>query len=110
MGVKTTNYILFGADIGYKNYDSNKYEEYEVYDNCTKNGEITYLLDGMSGDYFYVGIVIQCADIYSDSLNFKLSDFTEELKKEYKEKLNKHVKDNFGLSINSEIIVFTHFT
>ncbi|MER2008506.1 MAG: hypothetical protein ABS939_13735 [Psychrobacillus sp.] len=112
MGVERSDWIVVGVDIGMKHYDDENYEYFDQYAERNRLGDITFLIDGMSGQYFIVGEVLLHADAYN---GFGLSEFplieTDELKESSERVLN-FVKMNFEMEKHPEpkLIVLTHWT
>lgn len=111
MGVERSDYIMIGANIGYDRYDDEEWDKYEDYRRRThETGEIAYVLDGMNGNYFAVGIILECDRDGYDGLSFHDIPFIGTSKyDEYKETVRKHIKENFNLDIEPSILVFTHW-
>lgn len=114
MGVNRSDWIVIGVNIGAEYHKDEWYEmddcPLEKYEENKNPGEITYIFDGMSGRYFVVGEVIQC-----DPEGYNGLKMFEESKMEDKdyfaavERVKIHIKDNFGIDTEPELIVFTHW-
>ncbi|KYC76819.1 hypothetical protein B4090_3505 [Bacillus licheniformis] len=106
MGVSRTDWIIIGADIGMMHYDDDRYEEYDEFDLQNTTGKITYLIDCMCGDYFFVGEVVKFAEdgfgIYEFSLdeNYYAS----------KERVRKFILDKFNVETEPKMFVISHYT
>jgi hypothetical protein len=109
MVVRRSDWVVVGVDIGMNYYDDENWELYDEFSEQKKVGEITYLIDGLSGDYFIVGTVLR-ADTggYSGFGLFEI-DMEQSLEQE-KEKVRLHIKKNFGLDVSPKLIVLTHWT
>ena len=111
MGVSRSDYIMIGVDVGYKNFDEEKYSEHDIYLNKKDVGEIAYVLDWMSEEYFIVGVILV---IDKRGYNgFPLVEFSLENNEEYneyKEIVKNHIKENFDLEVEPKLLVFTHWS
>jgi hypothetical protein len=109
MGVDRSDWIVIGANIGMEYYDDEKYEYFDKFASQNVVGEITYIIDGMCGEYFVVGTVIRADDGGYNGLGiFEINpDKTFE-----KERLlvRNHIKEHFGLDVAPKLIVLTHFS
>jgi hypothetical protein len=112
MGVNRSDWIVVGVDIGMEHYDDENYEYFDQYSEQNKLGDMTFLIDGMSGEYFIVGEVLLHADAYD---GFKVNGFpiteTSEFN-EAAERVLSFIKANFMLDKEPEpkLIVLTHWT
>lgn len=111
MGVNMANYILVGVDIGAEHLTDELYENDEIYSKYIsrykhKVGEIVYLPDGMSGEYFIIGIPLVADTESYNGLGLNVID--EDYGKQHKDKVKKHIKDQFGLDVEPVLIVLTH--
>ncbi|WP_163093815.1 hypothetical protein [Bacillus velezensis] len=108
MGVWRSDWVLIGADIGYDQFDEYKYEEYEKFEGVDRSGEITYLIDGMSGGYFVVGEVVTKASEY---VGFRLSEIeVGDIYENACKRVRAHIRNEFGIEAEPKLIVITHFT
>ncbi|MET1134682.1 hypothetical protein ABWW12_01795 [Bacillus subtilis] len=108
MGVWRSDWVLIGADIGFDQFDEDKYEEYEKFAMMDNVGELTYLIDGMRGEYFIVGEVVTKAD---ESAGFRLSEIeVGDIYEDACEKVRAHIRNEFGVDAEPKLIVITHFT
>ncbi|WP_439024429.1 hypothetical protein [Bacillus halotolerans] len=108
MGVWRSDWVLIGADIGYDQFDEDNYEEYDKFAGRDGSGEITYLIDGISGEYFAVGEVVTKADEYA---GFRLSEIeVGEIYEGACERVRDHIRNEFGVDAEPKLIVITHFT
>ncbi|MED4787556.1 hypothetical protein P9429_11740 [Bacillus atrophaeus] len=108
MGVWRSDWVLIGADIGYDQFDEDKYEEYEKFAGMDNAGEITYLIDGISGEYFVVGEVVTKAD---ESEGFGISEIeVGDIYEDSCERVRNHIRDKFGIDVEPKLVAITHFT
>lgn len=108
MGVWRSDWVLIGADIGYEQFAEDKYEEYEKFAGMDNAGEITYLIDGISGEYFVVGEVVTVAD---ESAGFGISEIeVGDIYEDSCERVREHIRNEFGVGAEPKLIVITHFT
>ncbi len=108
MGVRQENYIILGADIGMEHYNDECYEDYEAY--YDRQGDIFYLVDGMSGRYFIVGKVLKFGDYYEGMPRTVFDLNNEELYKEQSKLITQHIKDKFNLDVEPKLHVLTHWS
>lgn len=108
MGVERSDWIVIGADVGY-NEAKGRWEEFESLLSQDTPGELTYLIDGMGGEYFVVGIVIE-AD--TDGYNgLGITKINPEKTFENERKIVRdHIREVFGKEVAPQIIVLTHWT
>ena len=104
MGVEREDYIVIGANIGYDRYDDDRYEDYDVYRCIKEVGEMTYVIDGMSGKYFIVGEVVKHADDYD---GFGVNELVVD--EESSKRVVQFILDKFGMNVEPKIIVVTHW-
>ncbi|URO01742.1 hypothetical protein 268TH002_45 [Bacillus phage 268TH002] len=108
MGVWRSDWVLIGADIGYDQNDHEKWEEYEKFAEMDNIGELTYLIDGMRGEYFIVGEVVTKAD---ESEGFGISEIkVGDIYEGACERVREHIRNEFGVDTEPKLIVITHFT
>lgn len=108
MSINKTEWLVVGVNIGMEHYDDDNYEYFEKYAERNKPGEITYLIDGMSGKYFIVGEVIAYGDEYDGfelqeinlGYNQSVSRVKEFIRKEF----------DMGYEVEPKLIVLSHFT
>lgn len=108
LGVERSDWILIGANIGYENYNDDRCELYDQYSNQSDSGSLTYVIDGMSGEYFIIGEVVQCdPDGYDgfELFNLNVDDHYLKSVKLVKE----HILDKFGIEVEPKLIVITHW-
>jgi len=110
MGVSSSDWIVVGADLGYDMIDEDNYEYYDKYSMRNSEGEKTFLIDGMSGQYFVVGEVI-LADTSGDQ-GFELTEllFKDEDIAEIKEDVKLFIKKEFNVDVEPKLLVLTHWT
>lgn len=106
MGVSRCNYLIMGANIGYKELERQSEQHVEN----KQIGEITCLPDFISGRYFYVGIVLLADDEMENGfgvVNIDQLDMLYNL-----EAIKQRVKDwiwkQHELVVNPELILITH--
>lgn len=93
-------------------YDEDNYEFFDKYTKQNEIGDMTFLVDGISGEYFVVGEVILCTEEHD---GFGLCEFpiieTIEFK-ESAERVKEFINMNFMIDkkIYPKIIVLTHWT
>jgi len=109
MGVNRSDWIVIGANIGYGKYDDEEYEKFDEFSAQDKVGEITYLIDGMSGEYFVVGIVIRADDDGYNGLGIFEINLVETYE-EYRKLAKEHIKESFGIETEPSLIIMTHWT
>lgn len=110
MGVRREEFIIYGFNVGMESYDDNKFEEYEEY--FDKRGNIFYLIDGMSSEYFIVGKVLQHGDQY-DGLELTEIDTSNSLNKfKMDREIRMHVKEKFNIEFTEKpkLYVLTHWS
>lgn len=114
MSVRRADYIVIGANIG---MDAIKNDE-EFYDDEENSkyifnqevGELTYIIDGMGGEYFVVGIILDIGKEF-DGLSF--NTFEIDGGNGWimpRMKVQKHIKDKFGLDVDTKLLVFTDWS
>lgn len=116
MGVDRSDYIVIGANIGMEHYNDDWWEmdinPADQYDGRDKPGEITWIIDGMSGNYFVVGEVIQCDPEGYNGFNqveIDLHGTTETKFLQASLRVREHIRDNFGIDVIPKLIVLTHW-
>ena len=112
MGIVRSDWVVVGVDIGMDYYDDENYERFDQYSERCKIGEITYLIDGMSGEYFIVGEVVLHADDYK---GFGVNDFPLIDMSEFKDSVGRvstFIKENFEMEEYPEprLMILTHLT
>jgi len=110
MGVSRSDWIVVGADLGYGMVDEENYDYYDKYSKRNNEGEITFLIDGMSGQYFIVGEVV-----LADTEGYQGFELTELLFKdddieEAKENVRAFIKTAFNVEVEPKLLVLTHWT
>ena len=117
MSVRTTEYIIIGANVGVKYMDSrigkDDDEWYEENDSLLDNTEIggmSYILDAYGSKYYYIGEVLDsCGDYTNRSRLTKTElDYTEEELETIKERVKNYILEKFGLEVAPKMIRFTH--
>ncbi|AIW03422.1 hypothetical protein CPT_Moonbeam24 [Bacillus phage Moonbeam] len=113
MSVNQHNYILIGAKVDpsivtEEVYESNNFEMLN-WASQHKTGELTYLYDGMNGEYFIVGVPLH-VDHYSEN-GLPLFEYTDKFDYTmYAHKVKEHVKATFNQEVKPTLIVLTHYT
>jgi hypothetical protein len=111
MGVRRSDYIVIGLNVGYEKYGDDKFEEYEELMEVIEPGKMTYLIDSMGGEYFVVGEVVKCDKHGEDGMGFNQFSTTADTPFiQSKERVRKHIRDNFGIDDEPQLIVLTHWT
>lgn len=114
MGVYRHDYILIGAKVDTKVvtddfFESGEHDDF-LYERKHKVGEIAYLYDGYSGEYFIVGIPLQVNhDSYEGFDYFEYDSMNAEFF-EYVDKVHNHVKEKFNQFVEPKLIVISHYT
>lgn len=107
MGVDRTDYLMFGADMGAKNFEYEKHEaEIEGRPGCRFN--IVY--DGMSGQYCIAGKIIATSDPYE---GFEMAKIDPAKLDVDRVALAATVSDAFGRPVSASdfsLILFSHFS
>lgn len=118
MGVNRSDYILIGTNL---NHISGQFGEdfYESPENDKflwkrnhKVGELAYLSDNYSDNYFIVGVPIEIdKDGYEGlcvtEFNFNTLNPTHQ---QYVKMVKEHVKEKFAIDVIPHLIVLTHYT
>lgn len=109
MGVRRSDWVVIGVNIGMEHYDDDNYEYFDRYDRKKESGDITFIIDGMSGKYFIIGEVVSYGDEYdglgltSIPLDNKFQESAERVKKFIRKEFDiAHIKD-------PELIILTHW-
>ena len=105
MGIELNTIVMMGVNVG---MDKADYEEFydDLDEHSThKKGDITYVYDGMSGDYFYVGeVLFYSNDPYNGEVfELDMSDIDD-----IKLNVFNYVKDKFGVNENPKITFINH--
>ena len=112
MSTQINQYLMYGAKLNYDDYivDDEGYERFEKFqDNAFKpdmnNNGLHCLIDGMSGDYIYIG------DCLAKSENHEMLESFEmpEQNKMYKERVREQVKMELGIDVEMQFHVVTHW-
>ena len=110
MGVNRSDWMVVGVDLGYDKVDEENYEYYDTYAQRDEEGEITFLIDGMHGDYFIVGEVILAEKDEREGFGLVELDFNDEDIKESKENVRAFIKKEFNIDVEPKLLVLTHWT
>lgn len=111
MGVNRSDWIVVGVDIGMEHYDGDNEELYDKYNRQSRQGNMTFIIDGMSGEYFIVGEVIKCVDEEGFGLlGFPINE--NDLLKVSAERVKSFISLHFKIDneIEPKLLVFTHWT
>lgn len=107
MSTERRDYIVVGADIGFDKYDEDKTDFFDQYSFQDDPGKLTFIIDGMSGEYFVVGEVIAAADYYND---FGVQEIKPDENFESKsERVRQFVRQEFGTDVKPKILVISHY-
>jgi hypothetical protein len=114
MGVYRHDYILVGAKVDTKVVNDDFFESGDnddfLRERKHETGEIAYLYDGYSGEYFIVGIPLQIKHDGHDGLDyFEFVAWRQEYL-DYVRRIQKHVEEKFGEYVEPKLIVFSHYT
>lgn len=108
MGVRRTDWILIGANIGFNHYDDENTDFFDTYNMQSHKGDITFLIDGMSGEYFVVGEVIARGDEYD---GFGITEISSDSFQEAVERVEAFLKLMFNIDdVKPKLIAVTHYT
>lgn len=111
MGVSRSDWVVIGVDIGMEHYDDENSDFFDQYAMQSGEGDITFLIDGMSGDYFIVGEVVAHGDEYD---GFGITEIPLENSERFKQIADdvlSFIKIKFDVpNIEPKIIVLTHWT
>lgn len=111
MSVNRSDWIVIGANIGMKHYDDDNCEAYDELSDQDTVGEMTYLIDGMSGEYFIVGEVVAAdTDGYNGFPITELPILQPRIFDEKRDRVAKFIESNFGIEVEPKLIVLTHWT
>ena len=122
MGVSQHNYIIIGANIkDHLSIDYDNDEEYEKYDKYRDSyskqkqaGDMILLDDCYSGEYLYFGEVLQSDyEGYNGFYPFEVGIGVEgQTAKELmiKTRVQKFIREAFGVEVEPKIIVLTQYT
>jgi hypothetical protein len=115
MVLKKKIYVILGSNVGYnRNYPDNEYyedngdvSEYAEYSTGRLSGDLAYIIDELSGKYFIVGEILCIND--GDSFSFDMSTIDNEKLKYKKLKVFDFILEKFGVALEPNIIVLTHW-
>ena len=111
MGVRRTDFVVLGANIGKDKYDDDRFEEFEEYMENGNIGEMTYLIDGYSGEYFIVGKVLAADTTGEVGVHFSSHELNGNVKVfDYVDEVRDFTMSKFGIDIDPSIIAITHWT
>lgn len=103
MGVEAKTIVMVGVNIN--NIDIEDDLRYDLIDKYSEfDNSITYIDDGMSGEYLYVGKVLAYSEDVYDSLHVELEFIPEHTILEVKS----HLFETLGIVEEPKIIVFNH--
>ena len=107
MSVSRTDWILIGADIGFERYDDEHTDFIDTYAMQSHKGDITFLIDGMGGEYFVVGEVVS----YGYDEGFGVTEISSDNFQEAVERVEAFLKLMFNIEdIKPKLIAVTHYT
>ena len=113
MSTQINQYLMYGAKLNYddhiKDYDLD-YENFEKFqDNAFKpdmnNNGLHCLIDGMSGDYIYIGECLAKSENHEMLESFEIP----KLKKKFKDRVKEQVKMELGIEAEMQLHVVTHW-
>jgi hypothetical protein len=107
MSVDRTDYLMFGADVGTKEFDWDKHEA-EIEGAEGRRFDIVY--DGMSGKYCIAGKIIAKSEPYEGIEMVKIDPAKIEVDRSA---LAAVVSDAFGRDVSEDdfsLILFSHFS
>lgn len=110
MSMNRSDWVVIGVDIGIEHDD---YSDFiDQYAGQNKVGDMTFLIDGMRGDYFIVGEVVAYGDEYEGFGVTEMPIDNSEKFKEIASNVMSFVKMNFMMDEYPEpkLIVLTHWT
>lgn len=107
MGVDRTDYLMFGAEVGAKGFDYDKFEA-EVCGAPARRFDIVY--DGMSGNYCIAGKIIAKSDPYEGLDMVRIDPAKLDVDRPA---LAAIVSEAFGKPVSADdfsLILFSHFS
>ncbi|WCS68214.1 hypothetical protein Goe21_01040 [Bacillus phage vB_BsuM-Goe21] len=111
MGVRRSDYLIIGYDIGYDQYHPDKYDEFEELNEIKEEGKLTYLIDFMNGEYFFVGEIIKCDE---EGINGFGTVCLEEHSYEFidsRMRVKRYIKEKFGMkNVLPRLYLINHFS
>jgi hypothetical protein len=114
MGVYRHDYILIGAKVDTRVVTDDFFESGDnddfLYERRHKVGELAYLHDGYSGEYFIVGIPLQIKHDSEDGLDYFEFTTASTQYVDYVRKVAKHVEEKFNEYVEPRLIVLSHYT
>ncbi|WP_310876928.1 hypothetical protein [Priestia megaterium] len=110
MGVNRSDWMVVGVDLGYDKIDDDNWDYYDTYSQRNKEGEMTFLIDGMHGDYFIVGEVILGETDEKEGFGLTELDFNDSDIEESKENVRAFIKKEFNIDVEPKLLVLTHWT
>lgn len=106
MGMELANIVMVAVDLKETGIskDDSFYDDLDKY-STFKNGEISYLYDGMSGEYLYVGECLNYEDdVYSGGV-YEL-DFNNI--EDIKQSVHDFIKLKYNQSLIPKVVVINH--
>lgn len=114
MGVRRHDYILIGAKVDTKVCTEEFFESGDnddlLRERKHQKGEIAYLYDGYSGEYFIIGIPLQVKHDSDDGLDYFEFTTASTQYVDYVRKVAKHVEEKFNEYVEPRLIVLSHYT
>lgn len=112
MSTQINQYLMYGAKLKYDDHvvDDEGYERFEKFeDNAFKpdmnNNGLHCLIDGMSGDYIYIGECLAKSENHEMLESFEIP----KLKKKFKDRVKEQVKMELGIEAEMQLHVVTHW-
>lgn len=106
MGIEVKNLVMIAVDLMdvVDTEDDSFYDDLDKY-STFKSGEISYLHDGMSGEYLYVGECLSYEDDVFSGGAFELDLSNVEV---IKQKVYDFIKSKYGKSLTPKVVVINH--
>lgn len=108
MSLERTDWILIGVNIGFEYYDDEDSDFFDAYSMQNHKGDMTFLIDGVSGEYFVVGEVVAHGDEYD---GFGITEISSDKFQEAVERVKDFLKITFDIDdVKPKLIAVTHYT
>lgn len=113
MGTSVTHYVLLGAKFNYKEIKNNpNFDNWceaddlddNPYQNTFKDG-IVIIVDGMNGEYVFIGKVLAKATERGGGLPITKCDISDVDKQDVQD----YIRGRCGLTVRAELWVFSHW-
>ena len=101
MGTRRTDYLFYGANVGFDNVEYDDYEA-EMYQEEGARFDIIY--DGMCGKYAYAGKIVAKSDGYDGFEPIEVKSIPED------DEVKKKVIDCFPEASKFGLFLFTHYS